>query len=612
MERINEYLLTFLLNAAWQVVMIAGIAALANHLIRKGPARYRHILWVAAMVAAVLLPLTSIRRPEPTASLPTPVSLPAISVSTSVPSSLSSRIPQAPSAPAPVSFPERAATAIVAAYFLFVVYRIARFAKAWSITTKIRSHAERRAMPPSLEHVWQRSKEAFGIKNVELLVSPIVSSPVALGAIRPAVIVPECLWTESSEAVLGTALGHELAHVARRDFAVNLLCELLYLPVSFHPACRLIRREMERTREMACDEAVTLRLVEPWLYARSILQIAAGVTDRAQPGYTLGVFDGNALEQRIRRLLELPAANLRRARVHLAAALAALVVCIGLASTMALTARAQSEFQTQMKLAGDAYNDGDFKTAVDRFNTAVTLEPANVNARLFLANALMRHFYTLRYPDASLPVAAVQQYREVLSRDSNNKQATAGMTAIALDNKQFREAREWAEKLAAIDANDKTAWYTLGVLDWAIVFPEYQQAKQAAGGRPEEYSIADSAARKRLRDEYLPQVQRGLQMLERTLLLDPEYEQAVAYMNLLYRLKSGLVDDLLEAKDLIAKADAWVGQALAAKKRSQPVVADEKLNVEGPPPGPAGRQSALMAAPPPPPPPPPPPRKANP
>jgi hypothetical protein len=95
-------------------------------------------------------------------------------------------------------------------------------------------------------------------------------------------------------------------------------------------------------------------------------------------------------------------------------------------------------------------------------------------------------------------------------------------------------------------------------------------------------------------------------------MLDPEYEQAMADMNLLYRLKTGLVEDLLEAKDLIAKADAWVGQALAAKKReaSQPVVAVEKLNVEGPPPGPAGRQSMLMA-PPPPPPPPPPPRKAN-
>ena len=57
------------------------------------------------------------------------------------------------------------------------------------------------------------------------------------------------------------------------------------------------------------------------------------------------------------------------------------------------------------------------------------------------------------------------------------------MTTIAMDGKQFREAREWAEKLAAIDPKDKTAWYTMGVLDWAMVFPEYQRAKQASGGQ---------------------------------------------------------------------------------------------------------------------------------
>jgi tetratricopeptide (TPR) repeat protein len=366
---------------------------------------------------------------------------------------------------------------------------------------------------------------------------------------------------------------------------------------------------------MACDEAVTPRLLEPRTYARSILQIAAGVLDRAQPGYTLGVFEGNALEQRIRRLLESPAANLKQARIHLAAALGALIVCIVLASTIAVSARAQSEFQNQMKLAGEAYNKGDFQVAVERFNTAVTLEPTNVNARLFLANALMRLSYTLRHPaGANHMAAAAQQYQEALARDPKNKQATAGMTAIALENKQYRQAREWAEKLAADDANDKTAWYTLGVLDWAIVFPEYQQAKQAAGGRPEEYIIGDPGMRRSLRAQYLPQVERGLRMLERALLLDPQFEQAMAYMNLLYRLKAGLVEDLLESKDLIAKADAWVGQALAANKRqaSQPLVAVDKLNVDGPPPGPAGRQSVLMAAPPPPPPPPPPPRRSDP
>jgi tetratricopeptide (TPR) repeat protein len=459
--------------------------------------------------------------------------------------------------------------------------------------------------------VWTRCREIFGITDVELLTSAAVSSPVTLGAFRAAVIVPEHFLTETSEEVLSAALGHELAHIRRRDFGLNLLYELLYIPVSFHPASWLIRRELERTREMACDEAVTSRLLEPRVYAQSIVKIAAGITRPSQPGYTLGVFDGNTLELRIRRLLERPGANLKRARLLLAGALSALVVCVITASSLALTARPQSAFDTQMKLAGDAYNGEDFKLAVEHFSTAVSLQPSNIGAKLFLANALMRYFYTQRQPDSRLLSGAVQLYQEVLARDRENRQATAGMTAIAVDNQQFQEAREWAQKLAAIDPNDKTAWYTLGLLNWAIVFPEFQRAKEAAGGKQEEYFIRDSSLRVKLRTLYLPQVEEGARMLEKALLLDPDYEQAMAYMNLLDRLKAGMVDDPAESADLIRKADVWVRRALETKKRNamRAGPAEEQLNVDGPPPGPAGRQTMVRAAPPPPPPPPPPPKR---
>ena len=113
------------------------------------------------------------------------------------------------------------------------------------------------------------------------------------------------------------------------------------LPVSFHPAAWLIRRGIERTREMACDELVTHRLIDAGVYARSIVSIAAGMTALPRPGYTLGVFDGDILEERIRRLVERPAANLKRARLMLVTGLSALALCAVVASSLALTARAQ-------------------------------------------------------------------------------------------------------------------------------------------------------------------------------------------------------------------------------------------------------------------------------
>jgi len=218
----------------------------------------------------------------------------------------------------------------------------------------------------------------------------------------------------------------------------------------------------------------------------------------------------------------------------------------------------------------------------------------------------MRDFYKQEgEPDARLLVAAREQYQNVLTLDGKNKQALAGLIAIAMDGKQFGEAREWAERLTVVEPNDKTAWYTMGVLDWVMVFPEYQRARQAAGARQQDYAIPDANLRRTFRDQHLPRVEQGIQMLEKALALDPNYDDAMAYMNLLYRIKSAAVDNQAEAAELMAQADKWVGQALEVKKRkaATPAVESVKLDVDRPPPGPAGRLLTMVKAPPPPPPP---------
>src|SRR4051794_25269173 len=61
MESISRALLTFLVNSLWQVPLVAGAAAGLCRLLRNSPARHRHAVWVAAMAAAILLPLSSMR-----------------------------------------------------------------------------------------------------------------------------------------------------------------------------------------------------------------------------------------------------------------------------------------------------------------------------------------------------------------------------------------------------------------------------------------------------------------------------------------------------------------------------------------------------------------------
>ncbi|HEU4932038.1 MAG TPA: hypothetical protein VFT48_08145, partial [Pyrinomonadaceae bacterium] len=65
MLRLSEFILNFVLNSAWQVTAIFVVAAMASWLLRNGPARYRHVLWVIALVACLVVPLLTTTRVVP-------------------------------------------------------------------------------------------------------------------------------------------------------------------------------------------------------------------------------------------------------------------------------------------------------------------------------------------------------------------------------------------------------------------------------------------------------------------------------------------------------------------------------------------------------------------
>jgi len=438
METISRSLLTFLLNALWQIPLAAAVAALACRFLHKGPASHRHAVWVAALATAILLPLASVRRGEPTDAPQFPASL-AAPAETSAKPALEQAAP-APAVASParpsrtISLAETTATVLLGAYFLFVLFRLARLAWASLHTFRVRRAAEAGEIPPRLDRVRRRCEEAFGVDGVELLFSAELSGPVTAGG---AIILPESLVAEQSEDVLTTAIGHEMAHIARRDFSCNFVYELLHLPVSFHPAAWLIRRGIERTREVACDEMVTRRLMDPGVYARSIMSIAARMTALPRPGYTLGVFDGDILEERIRRLVERPAASVQRARLVLAGGLAALALGAVIASGLSFTARAQGPAGDIIKQGQAAYNRGDYKTAASEFATAVGFQPDNLEARLLLAKSLLQQYIPAADPASPLVTGARQQYLEVLARDPGNKQAIHGLMILTTNSKQL-------------------------------------------------------------------------------------------------------------------------------------------------------------------------------
>src|SRR5256885_3122855 len=137
----------------------------------------------------------------------------------------------------------------------------------------------------------QRCQSAIGSRRVRLLCSKNVPVPITFGLINPVIILPERLLHEIDEELLTTAIGHELIHVARRDYLANLIYEFIYLPLSFHPAAALVRRRIKQTRELCCDEAVASKLLRAETYARSLVRLigAAPFERRLAVGTNIGI-----------------------------------------------------------------------------------------------------------------------------------------------------------------------------------------------------------------------------------------------------------------------------------------------------------------------------------
>ncbi|MCU1236313.1 MAG: peptidase BlaR1 [Candidatus Solibacter sp.] len=597
METISRTTLTFLLNALWQVPIAWAVAALACRLMPNGPARHRHAIWVAALCAAFLLPALSVRTPQHTTLQIPSVAGPNSHVAAEVSRSQAAAPVQAAPVPA-VAFSYDWAMLLLGAYGLWLALRAVQLLRAVYRTFEIR----RDATPGELPSLIARCQAAFATARVQLLRSEDVTGPVAL---HRSILLPHAMFDESREDVLATAVGHEMAHIARHDFLFKLLYELFYLPISFHPAAFFIRRAIENSREMACDELVTRHLLEPAVYARSIMAIATALSPTDRPEYALGVFDGDILEERIRSLIERRGGDLRRARIALAGALATFAICAVFAGGMTVSAFAQSAAHSEMQAAAEAFSQGDIQSGVEHFESAVRLEPDNTKARLFLASAYVRHALAQRQympvaDDKPLLVKALDQYQQVLKLDPKNASATFAVIALK-GHAKTGESRETVLKLIALDPANTEAYYTLGTLDWQIAYDATHSALEALGASPATPQIPDAGIRAHLREKLTPYVDEGLRALQIALAKQPDFIDAMAYLNIMLRQKGLLADNKPESDAYVAQADEWVRKALEGKRlqASKPKANKGVIDLNGDPP-------LIVPAPPPPPPPPPP------
>ena len=234
----------------------------------------------------------------------------------------------------------------------------------------------------------------------------------------------------------------------------------------------------------------------------------------------------------------------------------------------------------QLNKGVQSFKSAKYTQAVEHFKESVRLDPEYMNARLYLATAYMSQYI----PGADSPEnlqnarAAEQEFQKVLEKEPNNALATESIASLhynqaqgnqPLDQKlkKLDDAAKWYQKLAEVDPKSKTAFYSLGVITWAKWYPALMQARNKLGMKPEDPGpIKDAKLKAEMKTQWLDQINGGIQNLEKALQIDPEYDEAMAYMNLLIRERADLADSPEQYKKEIEVADNWVQKALDTKK----------------------------------------------
>ena len=225
--------------------------------------------------------------------------------------------------------------------------------------------------------------------------------------------------------------------------------------------------------------------------------------------------------------------------------------------------------RNELNAGVQAFRQSNFEEAVGHFERAVALQPENVTAHLYLATAYAQVFV----PGVDTPENVVwatkgmNEYREVIQRDPSSVVSFKGIAFLQMQLRNFNQAKDSYKKAIAADPNDPELFFAAGVADWSMAYHDIvaEKAKLSARAQDSLYLSAGCADAKAVA---LANVNDGLAMLTKAVSLREDYDDAMAYLNLLYRLRADLDCGNKEAHAADLKtANEWTDMAMAARKK---------------------------------------------
>jgi tetratricopeptide (TPR) repeat protein len=233
----------------------------------------------------------------------------------------------------------------------------------------------------------------------------------------------------------------------------------------------------------------------------------------------------------------------------------------------------------------NAYKGAQFDVAIEDFKQAKELDPTLTNAQLYLATAYASQ-YIPGAPSAENirnGEQAITEFKAILDKDPNNLSALDGIGSILynmagtpFDASKMEESKTYHEKHISLKADDPEPYYWVGVIDWSLSYRGNKDMREEYNGTAKK-TIKDSdpmppPLATQFSSKYGQSIDEGVTDLQKAIQLKPDYDDAMAYLNLLYRQKADMETsaetrdaDLKNADDLVDKV-----KAIKQKKMENP------------------------------------------
>lgn len=228
-----------------------------------------------------------------------------------------------------------------------------------------------------------------------------------------------------------------------------------------------------------------------------------------------------------------------------------------------------------------AYRDGKYDQAIEFFKDAKDNDPTLTNAQLYLATAYATQYIPGAPSDENIRMgeAAVKQFQDVLQNDPNDISAIDGIGSILFNmagtpysRDKFDESKSYHMKHIALRPEDPEPYYWVGVIDWTLAYRANLEARGAWRlAHPGKPLKDDDPMPADVRDQYIkdygPMIDEGITDLKKALELRPDYDDAMAYLNLLLRRKADEATTPDERASLLKQADDYVEKAKEIKQK---------------------------------------------